>query len=309
MRWRTGQVTSHPGWNASARQYSARGAVEHGRLVGEGYLFDGLRRRLSGSQVGLELARGPELEEHVLGLGDRRVLPGLVLANPLHGVAIDPRPEPGRVVRAVGIAKRVQHLAAELGVDVDAAGRRLRRQPGQVGRVLEIVGAAPAELGGVGLIDPLHRRQPLEDRIDVIAERHARGKRQPAGLNVQVLEQVVEGPDAAQVRTVVGRGGDDPGGLDRDGTPVDLHLRRDRTVRHVVVPAVGVDEGVRVARVEDRRTGRRAGDPVAAEEDEPAFVVGSNLSEIDVDLLERPAELVFGDPRSRRRGSTSARRR
>ena len=80
----------------------------------------------------------------------------------------------------------------------------------------EVVGRAPAELGGETLVYPLKPREPLEYRENVARERRPRGMLEPAALDVDVGEEVKHRPHAVQVGRIVWRRDDHPRRLNRD---------------------------------------------------------------------------------------------
>ena len=132
-----------------------RGAIEHRRPLGERNRVDRGGRSEGLIPVRDELAAGPRAEHVVLRLADRRVLARRGDRRHVHRIAVEPRPRQLIAVGGLRRTERQQHLPAQLGERVVAVDRGIAREPGDAGRILEVVRAAAAELRREALVHPL----------------------------------------------------------------------------------------------------------------------------------------------------------
>ena len=101
----------------------------------------------------------------------------------------------------------------------------------------------------------------------------------PAGLHIDVRQQIVERAPADDVRRIIRRRDDHPGGVDRNRPAVDRDGRRHRPVGRVVVPVVRIVEAVGIAGDEDRRVRGRRRIAGPAEHEQASGLVGADFAE------------------------------
>ena len=255
--WRTGQVISQPGWNASARQNSSAAWVSNVALLGERHVVDA-PRRLAFADRG---RRSKSPSAHCSSIASCRSLSAAILSRRLrrrdvHGVAVEPGPGHRRTGVAVEDAEVVWRRSAA------ARDRRRRaREP------REPLGRREIDRGAASRSPPAkpaltHCRPAIRSKSGrmSLVERGLRGRRQHPALNRDVAHQVPHRADRLLLRRVVGRRDDDPGRRDRRASWPSTSPRGDRTVGDVVVPAFVVGEGDGAACRRRRPTcrGRRA---------------------------------------------------